>query len=107
MNMCDTNPAALLRAQITCVYVTFHLIHSQQIEAEKTCQKEKKGCRNDKHGQLKNVLSPHGLELYPCAIAQLCGAQDHPRKLEAHPCTGRNPRARPVHAVFFRAAVVS
>ena len=29
MNMCDTNPAALLRAQNTCVYVTSHLIHSQ------------------------------------------------------------------------------
>ena len=27
--MCDTNPAALLRAQNTCVYVTSHLIHSQ------------------------------------------------------------------------------
>ena len=29
MNMCDTNPAALLRAQNTCVYVTSHLKHSQ------------------------------------------------------------------------------
>ena len=29
MNMCDTNPGALLRAQNTCVYVTSHLIHSQ------------------------------------------------------------------------------
>ena len=29
MNTCDTNPAALLRAQNTCVYVTSHLIHSQ------------------------------------------------------------------------------
>ena len=29
MNICDTNPAALLRAQNTCVYVTSHLIHSQ------------------------------------------------------------------------------
>ena len=29
MNMCDTNPAALLRAQNTCMYVTSHLIHSQ------------------------------------------------------------------------------
>ena len=29
MNMCDTNPAALLRAQNTCVYVSSHLIHSQ------------------------------------------------------------------------------
>ena len=27
--MCDTNPAALLRAQNTCVYVSSHLIHSQ------------------------------------------------------------------------------
>ena len=30
VNMCDTDPAALLRAQNTCVYVTSHLIHSQQ-----------------------------------------------------------------------------
>ena len=30
MNMCDTDPAPLLRAQNTCVYVTSHLIHSQQ-----------------------------------------------------------------------------
>ena len=29
VNMRDTNPAALLRAQNTCVYVTSHLIHSQ------------------------------------------------------------------------------
>ena len=29
MNMCDTNPAALLRAQNTCLYVSSHLIHSQ------------------------------------------------------------------------------
>ena len=29
MTMCDTNPAALLRAQNTCVYVFSHLIHSQ------------------------------------------------------------------------------
>ena len=28
--MCDTNPAALLRAQNTCVYVSSHLIHPQQ-----------------------------------------------------------------------------
>ena len=27
--MCDTNPAALLRAQNTCVYVSSHLTHSQ------------------------------------------------------------------------------
>ena len=27
--MCDTNPAALLRAQNTCVYVSSHLKHSQ------------------------------------------------------------------------------
>ena len=27
--MCDTNPAALLRAQNTCVYVSSHLIRSQ------------------------------------------------------------------------------
>ena len=27
--MCDTNPAALLRAQNTCVYVTSHHIHPQ------------------------------------------------------------------------------
>ena len=27
--MCDTDPAALLRAQNTCVYDTSHLIHSQ------------------------------------------------------------------------------
>ena len=26
--MCDTDPAALLREQHTCVYVTTHLIHS-------------------------------------------------------------------------------
>ena len=29
MNICDTDPAALLRAQNTCVYVTSHLIHSE------------------------------------------------------------------------------
>ena len=29
VNMCDTDPAALLRAQNTCVYVTSYLIHSQ------------------------------------------------------------------------------
>ena len=29
--MCDTNLAALLRAQNTCVYVTHHLIRSQQV----------------------------------------------------------------------------
>ena len=28
MNMCDTDPAAVLRAQNTCVYVTTDLIHS-------------------------------------------------------------------------------
>ena len=27
VNMCDTDPAALLRAQNMCVYVTTHLIH--------------------------------------------------------------------------------
>ena len=29
VNMCDMDPAALLRAQNTCVYVTSHLIHPQ------------------------------------------------------------------------------
>ena len=29
VDMCDTNPAALLRAQNTCLYVTSHLTHSQ------------------------------------------------------------------------------
>ena len=34
--MCDTNPAALLRAQNTCVYVSSHLIHSQHLLGPKT-----------------------------------------------------------------------
>ena len=36
MNMCETNPAALLRAQNTCVYVTSHLIHSQHLSSSES-----------------------------------------------------------------------
>ena len=37
MNMCNTNPAAFLRAQNTCVYVTSHLIHPQQFLHFSSC----------------------------------------------------------------------